>query len=164
MIYWFFGYPGIGKDYLAEILADITKISYINGDSLLAKKEVKKLISGTFTKKDRLVKLKRISNYLNRIKGDITITDSLPDKKSREFLLKKFKKKIIFILVKSSAKEHEEKIKNRKEHFFTEEMLSQYIKKWEPINDFPHIVFCNEDKTKTELKKELLKIYNKFSG
>jgi gluconate kinase len=160
MIYWFLGYPGIGKDYLAKMFGEVTNTLYIDGDTLLTKTEKKKLITGTFSKKDRIKKLKRISNYLYKLKKDVVITDSLPDKDSREFLLKSFKKNIVFILVKSSATKHKKQVKNRKGHFFTSKMLNNYIKNnWEPIGNFPHITLKNENKTKTELKKELLKIF-----
>lgn len=160
MIYWFWGYPGIGKDYLAKMFGEITHTFYINGDTLLTKTEKGKLITGTFSKEDRLKKLKRIAKYLHKFKKDIVITDSLPDEGSREFLLKSFKKNIIFILVKSSAVKHKKQVKNRKEHFFTSNMLNNYIKNnWEPVKNFPHLILKNENKTETQLKKELLRIY-----
>lgn len=165
MIYWFWGYPGIGKDYLAKMFGEITHTLYINGDYFLTEVEKKKLIAGIFFKEDRLKKLKRISNYLRKLKKDIAITDSLPDATSREFLLKSFGKNIIFILVKSSPLQHKKQIQNRKEHFFNHKMLDQYIKNnWEPVKDFPHIIFNNKNKTKKELEYSLLKIYKKFSG
>jgi len=165
MIYWFWGYPGIGKDYLAKKFEEIANTFYIDGDSFLTKIEKKKLITGTFTKKDRLKKLKRISDYLHKLEKDVVITDSLPDKNSREFLLKSFKKNIVFILIKSSSSKHKKQIQNRKKHFFTSKMLSNYIKNnWEPVGNFPHLTLKNTNKTKVELKKELLKIYKKYSN
>jgi len=154
MIYWFWGYPGVGKDYLAKIFGEITNTLYIDGDSLLTNIEKKRLIAGTFSKEDRLKKLKRITNYLHKLKKDVIITDSLPDKNSREFLLKSFKKNIIFILVKSSPLKHKRQLQDRKGHFFKYNMLNKYIKNnWEPVENFPHFILKNTNKTKRKLKK-----------
>lgn len=147
MIYWFFGYPGIGKDYLAKKFGKINRIHYINGDTLLLKKEQKKIKAGTFTIRDRLKKLSRITKHLKKIKKDLVITDSLPDNKSRKFLLTAFKKNIIFIHVTASKEKHIKYLRHRKGHFFTEKMLPHYIQNWEqPQSDFPHVVLKNKEK------------------
>lgn len=162
MIYWFWGYPGIGKDYVAKIFGEVTYTTYLNGDSFLTEGEKKKLLAGTFSSEDRLKKLKRISRYLQKFKKDIVITDSLPDVNSRKFLKKTFKKNIIFILVKSSPRNHKKQTRERKEHFFSYDLIEKYIQKnWEPVRGFPHLTFWNEKKTKIEIKNDLLKIYKK---
>ncbi len=164
MIYWFFGYPGVGKDYIAQKFAKVADVFYINGDSLLLATEKKKIAAGTFTKQDRLKKLTRIAKYLKSLKKESAITDSLPDSTSRNFLLKKFKKHIVFIRVTTSKTKHLSQIKNRKGHFFTHTLLDTYIQKnWESIGDFPHLSFRNEEKTPQQLEKKLIAIYRKFS-
>ena len=47
MIYWFFGYPGVGKDYLAEKLSQLVSIPHIDADNFLTNTDKKKLIEGT---------------------------------------------------------------------------------------------------------------------
>ena len=164
MIYWFWGYPGIGKDYVARNFSEVAGVLYLDGDSFLDKTEESKLMRGTFTKSDRLKKLRRIAKHLKNVRGDVAITDSLPDSNSREFLLNTFKKDIVFILVKSSVLKHKKQIRERKDHFFSAEMIDNYVKNnWEEVGDFPHTIFRNENKTKTEMRRELLKIYERFS-
>lgn len=164
MIYWFWGYPGVGKDYVAKKFSELTSALYINGDSLLTDTERERIIAGTFTKENRLKKLERISKYLHSLTGDVAITDSLPDMGSREFLLQSFEKDIVFIRVESSVSKHRDQIENREGHFFTSAMLDNYIENnWEDAGKFAHTTFKNEDKTEEETRKELLEIYNKFS-
>lgn len=153
MIYWFFGYPGIGKDFVAKKFAQKSKILYVNGDSLLTATEKRKLASGTFSREDRLLKLKRISKYLKSLKKDLAITDSLPDNQSRIFLLNTFKDKISFILVQASTKQHLQQIHNRKKHFFKPEMVKIYIEKnWEPLGEFPHTKIKNNPVLKNKTR------------
>lgn len=164
MIYWFWGYPGVGKDYLAEILSKTAKIKHIDVDDFLTKTDKRKIKTIVFTKKDRLKKLKRVIRYLNKNKENVAVADSLPDRESRQFLKNYFKKDIVFILVKSTYRHHRQRILARKNHFFTSDMLDQYIKKnWEPVKNFPHIIFKNQNKTKKELVKKLKKIYERYS-
>ena len=160
MIFWFFGYPGIGKDYVAARLGQLTSIPHINADRFLTEEERNKLAAGTFTASERLNKLKRVTDYLENIEEDIAIADSLPDNSSREFLRDRFKDQILFILVTASQEAHEKRIKNRKGHFFTWEMLKDYVEKhWQALGDFPYLVLKNENLNEDDLKMELLKIY-----
>ncbi|MFA6000224.1 MAG: hypothetical protein WC783_04615 [Candidatus Paceibacterota bacterium] len=164
MIYWFWGYPGIGKDHVAKNFSEVAGVLYLDGDFFLNKTEKSKLMRGTFTKSDRLKKLRRIVQHLKSIKKDIAITDSLPDSNSRKFLLNTFKKDIVFILVKSSVLKHKKQTRERKSHFFNAEMIDNYVKNnWEKIENFPHVIFRNENKTKMDMRRELLKICRKFS-
>lgn len=159
MIYWFFGYPGVGKDYLANLLSKIAPVKHIDADTFLTKIEKSKIEEKTFTNTDRLKKLKRISKILKTYNTDIAIGDSLPDSKSREFLSNYFKDKIIFILVKTSPKKHRIQLENRKNHFFKIEMLNNYLKNWDSLKNFPHLVLDTTKLNKIKLENELVKIY-----
>ncbi len=160
MIYWFWGYPGVGKDYVAKKFCALFPVSYVEGDTLLTPTERQKITDGTFTKIDRLEKLARISKQIKEMQGDIAITDSLPDKTSRAFLQNEFGKEIIFIRVITSPEKHQAQLKDRTEHFFTSAMLDQYIEKnWEPVDDFPHTV-VQSDALEETLNETLAKIYH----
>lgn len=147
MIYWFFGYPGIGKDYCAEQLSKIGKFPHIDADDFLTKNDREKLLKGTFSVEDRLKKLQRIVSSLRKLlktDKDIAIGDSLPDNKSRKFILNSFPNNIKLILITADSEKHKKRISNRKNHFFTEELLEDYKKKWEEIS-VRHIVFENNN-------------------
>jgi gluconate kinase len=159
MIYWFLGYPGVGKDYLAKLLSTITPVRYINADKFLTKTEKEKIKDGTFNSIDRLKKLKRICIALKRYSCDISIGDTLPNQKSRIFLSKNFKNKIVFILVKTSHKKHLHQLKRRKNHFFKLSMLDTYINSWDNLGTLPHLVLDTTKLNKIKLKTKLLKIY-----
>lgn len=160
MIYWFLGYPGVGKDYLAKLLSVVASVKYINADKFLTKAEKEKIKGGTFSSIDRLKKLKRICIALERYSCDISIGDTLPNQKSRIFLSKNFKNKIVFILVKTSHKKHLLQLKRRKNHFFKLSMLETYINNWDNLGALPHLVLDTTKLNKTKLKTKLLKIYN----
>ncbi len=164
MIYWFFGYPGIGKDYLAEKLSQLAQITHIDVDNFLTKTDKKKLIEGTFTKKDRLSKLQRLTQAIKDPNQDYAVADSLPDNTSRLFLRKNFKENIVFILVQASLKTHQQRLKKRKDHFFIQEMAQQYIaKNWELIKNFKHEIIKNKNGNSKKIEKDLLKIYKKYT-
>lgn len=160
MIYWFFGYPGIGKDYCAKRLSEIGKFPYIHADDFLTDEDRERLLDKTFTVHDRLIKLERIISYLKDLSKhheNISIADSLPDNVSRGLVRNTFEGKIKLILVTAESKVHQKRITKRKNHFFTAELLEDYIKKhWEKIN-IPHIDFLNEKSNDWEerLKKIL---------
>lgn len=164
MIFWFFGYPGIGKDYLAEKLSELVSIPHINADDFLTKIDKKKLIDGTFTKKDRIKKLKRIISHIKKILRKyphLTAADSLPDNLSRELLLKTFGSNITFIHVSAPTAIHKKRLKERQGHFFTVEMLDSWIKRhWEEIK-IQYISLRNVPIKSQKLEKKLLKIYKK---
>lgn len=164
MIFFFFGYPGIGKDYLAEKLSQLVNIPHIDADDFLTKKDKQKLINGTFNKADRLRKLAGIVKYIKKLKApNIAAADSLPDNDSRQFLIDQFGKDIIFIYVYSSKSTHLKRLKKRKDHFFTKNLLDDYIKKhWEEI-EIPHIKLLNEEIENAQIDKKLLHISHKVS-
>lgn len=145
MIYWFFGYPGVGKDYCAMKLAQICNISHIDADEYLTDREKKKLVEGKFTTKDRLIKLKRIVIDLQSINSfnSFTIGDSLPDNASREFVLNSLGENVKLIHVTSPSYLHKKRMKRRKKHFFTLDLLDSYISNnWEDI-EVRHLEFNN---------------------
>ena len=159
MIYLIWGYPGVGKDYIARLFSECIGIPRIETDKFLTKREKDKLINNSFTDEDRTRKLKRLVKYLKQRKGSCIVTDSLPTQNSRLFLKKHFEHQIIFILVKSPKKIHYARIENRKNHFFKKSNLDNYISKWEPIKGFSCVTFINGTQSEESLKKKLLKIY-----
>lgn len=138
MIYWFFGYPGIGKDYCAKYLSEIKKFPYIDADDFLTDEDRQKLLNKSFTVEDRLLKLERIvANIKNLQKHHehIAVADSLPDNASRNLVKNSFPGEIKLILVTAPTEVHKKRIAKRKNHFFTIELLEDYIKKnWKRIN------------------------------
>jgi len=159
MIYWFFGYPGIGKDYCAKELSKIGKFPHIDADDFLTATDKKKLLNKTFTTKDRVKKLTRIVKHIKKLQkksNSVAIADSLPDNKSRKFVLKSFKEvKLIHVI--ASEKVHRERISKRSNHFFTERLLNDYISKnWQEVK-VDHVVFKNvETKDWSKRIKKLL--------
>lgn len=164
MIYWFFGYPGVGKDFLAKKLSKVINIPYIDADDFLTPTDKQKLIKGTFAQKDRIRKLKRIIAHINKLlskHSHLTAADSLPDNLSRNFLLETFKSNIIFIYVTVPKSAHLKQLKERKGHFFKAELLDTWIKKhWEDIQ-IPYIPFKNLSGDEKKMEKRLLSIYQK---
>ncbi|OGE64288.1 hypothetical protein A3I48_03610 [Candidatus Daviesbacteria bacterium RIFCSPLOWO2_02_FULL_36_7] len=162
MIYWFFGYPGVGKDYLAEKLSQLVSIPHIDADNFLTNTDKKKLIEGKFTQKDRIRKLKRIVVYIKKILpkySNLAIADSLPDNLSRKFLFDTFIANITFIYVSAPKTIHLKHLKGRKGHFFKAEMLDPWIKKhWEAIQ-IPYTPFKTVTGNSKILDKKLLEIY-----
>lgn len=164
MVFWFFGYPGVGKDYCAQKFKEIAKIPYLHGDDFLNVIERKKLLSGTFTSMDRLNKLRRIVKqlkiYLLESKN-IVIADSLPDNASREFLISQFKDKIVFIYVKTPKTVWLKRLEKRGDHFFTKNHAIDYVKRyWQEITIEHEIIDNGIDEE--NLEGNILKIYNKY--
>lgn len=162
MIYFFFGYPGIGKDYCAKRLSELLNCLNIDADTYLTDKERAKLKNGTFTADDRADKLQRICDDIadKLIKNkDITIGDSLPNQAAREFIVKYFGDNVKMILVQSSAEVHQKHISERKDHFFTEDILKDYIdSNWEPIK-IKHQTIINDSNDLSSLDDQLKKLY-----
>lgn len=138
MIYWFFGYPGIGKDYCARYLSEIGKFPYIDADDFLTTEDRQKLLDKSFTIEDRLLKLSRIISHIKNLQKyheNIAVADSLPDNASRNLIKNSFPGKIKLILVTAPGEVHKKRIAKRKNHFFTSELLDDYIKKnWKKVN------------------------------
>ncbi len=147
MIYWFFGYPGIGKDYCARELSLIGKFPHVDADDFLTEEDRKKLLTHKFTSQDRMLKLTRIVDHIKNMQKhhhDIAVADSLPDNISREFILRSFNIDIRLILVTAPPEIHKKRLAKRKNHFFTENLLDIYIRKnWQEIK-VPHKEFVND--------------------
>lgn len=162
MIFWLFGLPGTGKDHCARLLSKLIDAKYIHVDDFLKEQDKNKIITGTFTVEDRLRKLKRVTKKIAELLKNnkyIVAADSLPDHKSRAYLQEYFKDKIKFILVKVDPQIHLRRIQNRKNHFFTEKMLSKYIKQnWQEPIKIPYITLDNNSEGDESLKLELIKI------
>lgn len=158
MIYWFFGYPGIGKDHSAKKLSVLGKFPHVDADDFLTEEDKEKLLSNTFSKEDRLLKLGRIVQHLQsllRHHEHIAVADSLPDNVSRLFILNSFPGKIKLVLVTADETTHKKRLAKRKNHFFTEELLDNYIKKnWEKVT-VSHIEY---DNGRNSSEEELLKL------
>lgn len=166
MIYWFFGLPGSGKDHCAQIMKNLTNATYFHVDDFLTKIDKTKLIKGSFTISDRVNKLKRVLKHISKLNlslVNVVAADSLPDAKSRIFLQNYFGKNIMFIYVKVDPKIHENRIKKRKNHFFTYLLLENWTKKhWRPIR-IAHTEVDNNiegNASLTRQLKKLLKINN----
>ncbi len=159
MIYWFFGYPGIGKDYCAHHLARLGGFISIDADDYLTKSDRKKLLNKTFTKEERIKKLSRIVSHLKillKTNSNIAIGDSLPDNKSRKFILDSFRNNIKLILVTSDPEKHKIQMSKREDHFFTAELLEDYIKNnWEEI-EVSYIEFQNDNSKDWEKRLQSL--------
>ncbi len=158
MIYWFFGFPGIGKDYCAKRLAVIEKFSYLDADDFLTDEDREKLLNKKFTRQDRLLKLERIIDHIKKLQkhhDNIALGDSLPDNTSREYVLSAFSGQIKLILVTAPSIVHKKRISQRKNHFFGENLLDDYMKKWEEVS-VSHIAFeNNSSRNLDERLKEL---------
>ncbi|MDO8269323.1 MAG: hypothetical protein Q7T54_01465 [Candidatus Levybacteria bacterium] len=147
MIYWFFGYPGIGKDYCASHLARIGHFPHIDADDFLTDEDREKLLNKSFSVEDRLLKLGRIIQHLKQMQKhheNIAVADSLPDNVSRGLIINSFSGKVKLILVTTDDRTHIKRISNRKKHFFTIDLLEDYKKKWEKVN-VVHAEFVNND-------------------
>ena len=159
MIYWFFGYPGIGKDYSAKKLSELGKFPHLDADDFLTEEDREKLLKNIFSKEDRLLKLGRIVDHLKSLlkhHEHIAVADSLPDNVSRLFILNSFPGKIKLILVTADPKIHKKRITKRKNDFFTEELLDSYIKKnWEKVI-VSYTEFDNGIKSSEEELRKLL--------
>lgn len=162
-VYWFFGYPGVGKDFCAKILSEAAGIDYINADDFLTDDERHALRNGTFTGQDRLQKLKRIADHLQsllRAGKSVAVADSLPDNISRAFIVNEFKDHIALILVRAPETTHRKRIRERKGHFFTHDLLDAWVKKhWEPVT-VAHHALHNDAATKKELRERILDLYH----
>lgn len=163
MVYWFFGFPGVGKDYCAKAFTELISASYLHIDDILSAQDKEKLLNGTFSVEDRIKKLKRATTQINQLlrsNGTVVAADSLPDHRSREFLLKNFKNDIIFVRVVVDSQIHKKRFAKRKNHFFTEDLLNDWIKKhWQEPIKIPHVVLNNNTDGKehiTETLKEIL--------
>lgn len=158
MIYWFFGYPGVGKDFCAQTLGRLLACPYIDADDYLLEADLQVLKAGNFTVQQRLDKLERISTDIERAlktQDHLTIADSLPDELSRQFLLDKFGKNILLIRVVSDDSLHRQRLKNRKGHFFKDEMLDQYLSQhWQPVQK-PHVLLVNNAEYATQIEDQL---------
>ncbi len=161
MIFWFFGPPGTGKDYCAKTFSEISGAQYIHADDLLTDKEKERIIEGTFTDQDRILKIKRIVKVLKKTQKEtahIAIADSLPSNASRILLHTQLPGKITLILVKTPKKLHQKRLKNRKDHFFEHHLLKSYLEKhWEPVT-IPHYLIKNDVPIGT-LRKNLKAIW-----
>ena len=166
MIFWFFGFPGIGKDYVAGKLSKLTGIKKIDADDFLTDNEKRLLKKGSFTKADRLFKLSRITKRLKELlkkHKNIAVVDSLPDNDSRLFIINSFSPDLVLIHVKASKKTHMDRLSKRKDHFFTIAELKGWIKKhWEEV-EVDHVVLENENDDKL-LEKNLLALYNRVNN
>jgi gluconate kinase len=161
MIFWFFGFPGVGKDYCAKVASRLINAAYLNVDDFLTEEDKEKLIDGTFNQHDRLNKLMRVKAFIESSmdKGNIVVADSLPDNLSRSFL-KKSLENIVFILVEADVKIHKKRLKERKNHFFTESLLDDWkMKHWEEVN-IPHIILRNDENGEKKISEEFTRIYN----
>ena len=163
MVYFFFGYPGIGKDFCAKRLSQLLSCLNIDADTYLTDPERQKLKNGTFTSEDRINKLRRICDDLSsklENNNDITIGDSLPNQAAREYIANYFGDKVVMILILSESKLHNKRITNRKNHFFTKDILKDYIKNnWEPVT-IDCLKLNNDSDNIQELDKGLLEIIN----
>lgn len=161
MIYWFIGYPGVGKDYCAKKLSQLLVCPHIDADDFLTKENKQSLIAGKFGSHDRLQKLNRICEkvkILLETNDSITVADSLPDQASRNFVVNYFGKNVRFILVKSSDSIHHGRLMARSDHFFTHELIEDYIKNnWQEIDEdtMSFSILINEHKSEAELIKAL---------
>lgn len=155
MIYWFFGYPGIGKDYCAKRLSEIKKFPYIDADDFLTDEDIQKLLNKRFTVEDRLLKLERIITHINNLQKhheNIAVADSLPDNASRNLVKNSFSENIKLILVTAPEEVHKKRISKRKKHFFTIGLLEDYIKKnWKKVN-VPYTEFENTNSDDWEVR------------
>lgn len=163
MIFWFFGYPGIGKDFWAEKLSKLVSIPHLNADDFLTPTDRRKILNSTFTQHNRIKKLKRIISHIKKglpKSPHIIATDSLPDNMSRKLLFDTFAPNIIFIHVTAPKQTHLNRLTARKDHFFTEKLLKVWIKKhWEKVN-IPHLPFRNSQEGNEKIEKKLLNIYH----
>ena len=139
MVYWFIGYPGVGKDYCAARLSILLKCQHIDADSYLTDGERKKLLRSRFTAADRLLKLQRICDditlkLLDVNTENITVADSLPNQEARDYVLSHIPGEIMLVYVVAPEDIHRQRIADRKNHFFTEDLLDDYIaNNWEPV-------------------------------
>lgn len=164
MVYWFFGLPGSGKDYCAQVMKKLIPATYFHVDDYLTKEDKIKLIEGTFTITDRINKLKRLLAEISELdlsRVNVIAADSLPDTDSRLFLQTHFGNNITFIYVKVDSKTHENRMKKRKNHFFSYSLLDNWTKKhWQPIN-IPHVVADNNSNGSESIAKQLTEILKK---
>ena len=162
MIFWFFGFHGTGKDYCAKILTKLKKASYIHIDDVLTNQDREKLINGTFNVEDRINKLERATKKIDvLLKTNTTVVaaDSLPDHRSRDFLLEKFKDNIVFIRVKVYPEIHKKRFAERKNHFFTEDLLNDWVEKhWQEPIKIPHLILNNNTEGEKSVGHKLKKI------
>ena len=158
MVFWFFGFPGIGKDYCAKKLSRLAKIPHLDADNFLTDLDKNKLMSGTFSDEDRIKKLTRIITYMKSLKyPNLTIGDSLPTEASRKFVLESLGRDVVLILVRSDPKIHRERIRRRRGHFFREEHLDSWIDKhWQEVK----VDHLDLENVGGRLEEQLLRIYN----
>ena len=166
MIFWFFGFPGVGKDYCANLFAELNNIPYFDADNFLTDKERSLLKTGQFTKENRLIKLRRIATYLEeqlKTTPHLVIGDSLPDNASRKMLADRFLERIVFIHVIAPTNIHHKRISERKNHFFTADLLTDWVKKhWEESIEIPHISLNNDSKDSKKLISKLKTLTNQY--
>lgn len=160
MIFWFFGLPGVGKDYCARVASKLINAVYVDVDNFLTEKDKQKLVSGTFSTQDRLNKLRRTKHFIDQVSKtrSIVVADSLPDGLSRKFLRKNYKD-IIFILVEADPAIHKKRLRARKGHFFTQDLLDNWASQhWQKVK-IPHVVLNNNEDGEQSVIQEFKKIY-----
>lgn len=166
MIYWFFGLPGIGKDYCAERLSQLLQCPHLDADNYLNEIERTKLLAGSFNSDDRLAKLKRICDdicvKLNE-NNCLTVADSLPNEAARRFILDTFSGDVALIFVSAPSHIHQQRLSARQDHFFTPDLLKDYVKNnWQPVQ-CQHIELVN-DLDAESLDKQLKNIAINTAG
>lgn len=166
MIFWFFGFPGIGKDYCARRLSEMTDCFYVHADDYLTLAGKEKLQKGTFTTRDRLKKLKKICDdllWLGKVHRAISIGDSLPNEQSRHFVSRVLGSHVRFVHVLADIGTHQRRIAKRSGHFFTKEMIDRWIiQHWEDPKE-QSIIFDTTDICPMRLDRELHGLYDAFN-
>lgn len=146
MIFWFFGKPGSGKDFCAELLARARGIPHIDADTLLLPADRDALLSGTFTPAMRHAKIRRVAAEAHRLLGGaphVTVADSLPDHASRQLVRAVFPGNVLLIHVVVGEEERRRRLRERTGHFFAEEVAEGWVRtNWEPVA-VPHVTLDN---------------------
>lgn len=166
MVFWFLGFPGSGKSYCARILGTEIEIPVVDGDDFLTDENKERLIKGTFSKKERFEKLDRIIKFTRitlKKNKHVAVVDSLPSNSSRKLVLESFPNNVVFILVEAISEVFRKRIKERKGHFFMEEMLDKWIKDhWEEIREIEYLRLDNSKENDGKLSERILQLLNSY--
>ncbi|MEK7122885.1 MAG: AAA family ATPase [Patescibacteria group bacterium] len=164
MVIWFFGLPGTGKSTLAQRLSSLARIPFVDLDALLTEGEKSALLNHAFTVEMRLNKLTRaVALIQSTLSKNLlaTTADSLPDYRSRRYVAQSLGDRVRLVLVRTPRELHTKRLEERKNHFFTSDLLDEYEKAhWDANIIIPHTVFENTEGPSVVFDKKLLDVYD----
>ena len=161
MLIFLFGYPGVGKTYVGEILRDDFDFFFYDGDADFGE-EIETAIRDGKLFSDQLRdeyfhRLISSTEKLHREHKNVVMSQTLAKNKSQKMMLDKFPD-AVFVRIVVPMEILRERLKNRKDHLVPLEYAEKVFEYFEDP-EVPHIVLHN-DGDKEKIKIQLNKILN----